>query len=794
MLRSYLTVALRALQKHKTHAIINVTGLALALAVCVLIALYVRHEMSYDQFHEHADRIVQVTQVAQFENEESRTAMIPAPLPAVLRTRAPGVEQIVALKSGTVVAKQGNELFEAEALYAGPSFFEMFSFPLAHGASGEALRAPNGVVLTTEQAERLFGRSDVMGETLQLRLDTSFETFTVTGVADPAPATSSIPLHIVLPFSRLQDFDRSMQDPSWRTLSPLLYAQLSESGQTAELERALRQIRVNEMPDAEQRHFELLPITETHLTPEVYGQLRPTSRPLYTYILIGVGALILGIACINFVTLAVGRSVERAHEVGVRKTMGASRGHVMAQFWGEAALLCVAALVLGLIAVQLALPTFSKLVEVPLSARSLLTPGMALILAGVLGVVGLAAGGYPAVVLSGFQPVAVLRGRVPGGGPSRTVQGLVVVQFALSIVLVAGTITMWRQVDLVQTKDLGFQHEQVVQVDARLAQGQSQQLLDRYQQLAESSSAVQHVTGAWSNIAVEGALPNRFDAQSGSQTVKTHAWRTHYNVVETLGLTLSEGRGFDPAYGADAAGRTVVVNEALVDAFGWEDPIGKTLSVQFHVQEAEVVGVVKDFHFQSLRQEIAPLLFHMRPIAPTNQLFARIAPGQTAQALDELQRSWNETVSDLPFSLTFLDAAVDQQYRADRRWARIVTYAAGFALFIAGLGLFGLASLSVQRRTKEIGVRKVLGATTRHIVALLSTDFARLVGIAFVLAVPVAYWGADRWLRNFAYRIDLGPWVFAGAGGLALLVALAAVGAHAFRAARLDPTTTLRDG
>jgi putative ABC transport system permease protein len=357
----------------------------------------------------------------------------------------------------------------------------------------------------------------------------------------------------------------------------------------------------------------------------------------------------------------------------------------------------------------------------------------------------------------------------------------------------AGTFVMWKQVDLVQTKDLGFQHEQVVQIDAQLARGQSQQVLNRYRQIAESSSAVQHVTGGWGGIGVEGALPNRFEAQSGNTTVKTHAWRTHHDVVETLGMTLAAGRDFSPEYGADATGQTVIVNEKLVDAFGWDDPIGKTLSVQFAVQEAEVVGVVEDIHFQSFRQQIAPLVLHMRPIAPTNQLFARIAPGQTAQALDELQHGWADTVSDLPFSPVFLDEAVEQQYQSDQRWAHIVTYAAGFALFIAGLGLFGLAALVAQQRTKEIGVRKALGARTRHIVALLSTDFARLVGIAFVLAVPAAYWGTHRWLREFAYRVDLGPWVFVGAGALALAVALGAVGAHAFRAARLDPATTLRD-
>lgn len=796
MLRSYLIVALRAIRKHTTHAAINVVGLALGLAVCLLIALYVRHEMAYDQFHTEADRIHQVLTVDTHENgAQRRLAPTPIPLADALRGAFPQIEHLARLVERSGVVKSRDDAFEDDVLYADPAFFQMFSFPLVHGDPATALDAPNNVVLTTNNAERYFGTTDAVGRRLTIRLNGTVHTFTVRGVVEPAPRTSSIPLGIVVPFAKLEQIDDTFGNPDWRTLSPLVYVQLRRADPVNTWKEQLADfIDTHVSEDASAAtSLDLLPLTDVHLTPNVYGQLEPTSRPLYAYILAGIAAFILLIACINFVTLAVGRSTERAREVGVRKTMGAGRWQVMAQFWGEALLLCAAALLLGLGVARLALPIFNDLVDKQLAADALLRPDMALVLIGLLGVVGLAAGGYPAAVLSRFQPVAVLRGQLPGGRPSRLVQGLVVVQFVLSIGLIAGTLVMWQQMDLLRTKDLGFQHEHVVQIDANLAQGQHRQLLERYRQLATSAPSVQHVTGAWGDIAVDDALPNRFDTRSGDQEVQAHAWRTHHDVVETLGLTLKTGRDFSPEHGADAAGETVLVNEALVQAFGWDDPIGKTLSVQHNVQDAAVVGVVEDFHFQSLRQEIGPLVLHMGPIAPANQLFARIAPGQTAEALDQLRTVWVETAPDLPFSFTFLDAAIEQQYRTDARWARIVTYAAGFALFIAGLGLFGLAALAVRQRTKEIGVRKVLGASAAHIVALLSTDFARLVGIAFVVAAPVAYWAARRWLQDFAYRIDLGPWVFLGAGALACAVALLTVGTQALRAARLDPATTLRD-
>ena len=792
MLPSYIRVALRSLWTRKTIAGINVAGLALGSAVVILIALFVRHEMSYDAFHEKADRLVQVVHVSENETQTSRTAFVPAALPQAMDTRVPGVERTVTVKQKSVVVRRAGTSFQADAIYAGRAFFDMFSFPLVHGSASEALGAPDGVVVTTEQARRIFGRADVLGETVDLRLGDAFETFTVSGVAAPAPATSSFPLGIVVPYARLADVDRSAQNPSWQTLSPLLYAELQAPGDAEGLARALRQIRTNEMPDADRRRFEILPITDTHLTTGIYGQLQPTSDPLYSYVLAGLAAFILILAVTNFTTLALARSADRGREVGMRKTLGAARRQVMAQFGGEALLATAIGLALGVTLALLALPAFSQLVGRTLDPSVLASPSAIGALVGLWLVVGLAASSYPAVVLSGFTPITALRERSRLRRQPRLIAGLVALQFVLAIGLLASTFVMWNQFGLLQDKNLGFQREHVVQVDARLLPGgESDRLRERLQQLAETEASIQNTTGAWGAFGVGEAIPARLGARSEGQEIQSHAYRVAEGFLDTFDLSITAGRGFSSDR-SSGGGAPVVVNQAFVDAMAWDNPVGKPVSVQFTVRQGTVVGVVENFHFQSLRHTIAPLVLHTQPIAPTQTLFARIAPGQTPAALDALRGAWMEVAPDLPFQLTFLDDAVQQQYEADRQWAQIITYASGFAIFIAALGLIGLALLAAQQRMHEISIRKVLGATEASVVGLVARRFVGLVALATVGAVPLAYYSVDRWLEAFAYRIDLGWQPFAGAAGLVLLLAGSVVVLQVWRVTRVDPAQVLR--
>lgn len=795
MLRNYLTIAGRDLKKHKSHALINGFGLALGLAACLLIALYVRHELSYDDFHEKADRIQQVI-VRSSGGSIDRIAKTPRPLASAMQGQFSQIERLVRLKERTSVVRQGTSSQTEDVLYADSGFFQTFSFPLIQGEPGDVLSSPSGVVLTAEKARQLFGTTDAVGRPLRVRLEGTFYDVTVTGVAEAPPSSSSIQFGVVAPFRKYEQVAWTSRNTNWGSLDPLLYVELQRPHQVEALAAQLSDFIEETVPQnwAKNVSLELLPLPETHLTPGIYGQLEPTSRPLYAYILGGIAALILLIAGVNFVTLSLSRAVGRAREVGVRKTVGAGRGQLMAQFWGEAFLLCGAALLLGMLVLWRALPVFNRLVGKELTVGMLLQPDMLGVLVGLLAVVGLAAGAYPAMALSRFDPAPILRGRLPGGGSSRLVQGLVVGQFVLAIGLIVGVGVMWQQMELLRSKDLGFQQEHVVQVDARSAEPKRVQVLrERFRRAAQSAPSIQHVTALWGELAVEGALPNRLATESGGAKIKAHLLRGHYDLVQTLGLTLNRGRSFSPEYGRDAEGKTVLVNEALVEAFGWEEPLGKTLSVQFAVPKATVVGVVEDFHFQTLHRPIEPLVMTMASRVSPNQIYARIAPGQTTDALDRLRAVWNETVPTLPLSASFLDETVEQQYRADARWTRLVTWAAGFGVFIACMGLFGLATLAVRRRTKEVGIRKALGASAASIVRLLSIDFLKLVLLAFVLAAPLAYWAAEQWLQSFAYRVEVGAAVFGAAGGLTLAVALLAVGGQTLRAARLDPATTLRD-
>lgn len=794
MIRNYFVVALRTLWKHKTVTAINMAGWALGSGVVLLIGLFVHHEWTYDTFHEKSDRLVQVVVEGRDEGP-GPMALVPGRLPEALAEEAPAVARMTTLKTRTVVASHADrpdQPFEAEALYAGPAFFEMFTFPLVHGRSSTALNRPDGVVLTTEWAQRLLGRTDVLGETVRLRLDDTFETFTVTGVAAPAPSTSSIPLGIVLPVERLQDFDRAFQDPSWRMLSAVLYAELQEPGQAASLERTLQQMAANEMPEEATRAFDVLPITETHLASAIYGQLKPPSDPLYSYILIGIGSFIVLLALINFTTLSLGRSADRGREVGMRKALGAHRRQVAMQFGSEALITTGISLLLGAGAAWLAMPAFEQLVGRSIDAQVLLSgPALGLALAAWMLSAALA-GSYPALVLSGFAPIQALRDRATLRHQPRLVSGLVVVQFALAMALVAGTVVMWQQASLLQHKDLGFESSAVVQVDGTLLPPPAtDRMRERLHQVVQTDPALQASTGAWGPLAIEQAMPNQFEATSGGQRIQAHAYRAAPGFAETFGIRLRAGRSFARSRPGDAQS-AVLINQAFADAMGWDDPVGKTVSVQFNVRDAQVIGVMNDFHYQSLRFPVGPLVVHMRPIAPTPYLFARIAPGQSADALDALQAAWNDVAPDLPFQVAFMDDAIQAQYEAEQQWATIVTYAAGLALFIAVLGLLGLAMLAAARRQREVSIRKVLGASDWSVVAHVTRRFALLVGGAAVLALPVAYVGLQQWLEAFAYRVDVGWGPLAGAAVLVLAVAIATVVSQVMRTTRADPAKVLR--
>jgi putative ABC transport system permease protein len=544
---------------------------------------------------------------------------------------------------------------------------------------------------------------------------------------------------------------------------------------------------------------ELQPITDIHLNTDLPAGLEPTSDPTYSYILAGIALLVLLIACINFMTLSVGRSAERAQEVGVRKVMGADRRQLMRQFWGEAFVTTGLALAAGLAVARIALPVFNDLAGRALAFD--LGEGMLLVLGGLLLVVGVVAGGYPAAVLSSLQPTEVLKGMLRISDRSALRRALVAVQFALSIFLLASLFVMTQQLGYLQSKNLGFDKEQVVTVPTtgsfaeglRTAELIRNELMGR-PGIVEVGASAFTPDRPW--MTVEYA-----DGQGGFYTYRANLVTHDY--VEAMGIELVAGRDFSRAMTADTS-RGVLINEALADAMGWDasQAVGRSLP---EMPDHEIIGVTADFNYASLHQPVEPLVLAPKPDlvlrdaanvgipGSTNPKIAvRIAPDQVSEVMATIERTWQAVAPAQPFSYTFLDDAVDSQYRQEQRFAQIVGAASGLAIVIACFGLLGLAALVAQRRTKEIGIRKALGATVPGIVGLLSWEFVKVVTVAFVIAAPVAYLVMRRWLQDFAYHVDLGPWTFIGAGALTLTVALLSVSYQALRAALTDPARALR--
>ncbi len=820
MWKNYFKIALRNLRKHKVSTVINVGGLALGLACCILLFLFVRHEWTFDRFHEKADRIHRLIRVEQDPGGARRLrALNPPAMASALEEVFPEVEETVRFGRMTASVTHGEQTFEEDVLLADPAVFDVFTFPFAAGNPETALDDPNSVVLSEEAARKYFGSENPIGR----RLTVAFEQHTldavVTGVTREAPANSSIAWQLMMPYENIQH--RFAVPPSlWQQLShemPIArtYVLLPNPERAEALESKLPAF-AEERPSGEALHIvggdeavglRLQPLTEVHLSPEVTGGLTPASNPMYSYILAGIALLVLGIACINFMTLALGRSAGRALEVGIRKVVGARREQVAAQFWGEALLTSTFALILGLTLAQLFLPAFNRLADADLAFDLFGEPALWLVLAGLALVVGLVAGGYPALVLSGFRPTEVLKGTARLGGRRWLTRGLVVVQFALSIAFVAGALIMSDQLTYLSEKELGFNEEHVVAIYTdeveeeapsdepgdEVEQGPT--FYERFRTEALRYPSVQAVAGAFSDF--PGSFGNNLQLGDTAQ-VRTHMNIVSDNFVEVMQIDLLSGRDLS-ADGFSGEGAPALVNEALVRALGWTSPeaaLGKDLPLETFMGGApvRVVGVVENFHFESLHQEISPFIVqeNSEMARSISTLLVRIAPEDIVQTLARLESVWQEVAPGVPFAYEFLDEVIAEQYRAEERWQAIVRYAAGFALVIACFGLFGLAALTAERRTKEIGIRKVLGASVPSIVALLSKDFLTLVGLAFVIAAPVAYYAMSTWLEDFAYRIELGAGVFLLAGALALLIALATVSYQALRAATANPTEALR--
>lgn len=800
MLNNYLKIARRNLIKHKGYTAINIAGLAVGMACCYLILLYVRNELSYDRFHEKAERIYRV--LATFEQNGQKSAPLTvtsAPIAPALQQEYPEVITAVRLRETArrvLVAQHEKKFYEEKFYFADAQLFELFDFPLQQGDPRTALQDPHAIIISPEAAEKYFGNENPMGKTLTAELGN--REFKVTGVLAKIPSNSHLQPNFIVPFENGAGTNLN----NWWGFSYYAYLLLPENVPAAELEK--------KFPDFIHKHYantpagypklalQLQPLTDIHLHSNFDDRAGELGSMTYLYLFSALAFFVLIIACINFMNLATARSQQRAKEVGVRKLVGVQRSMLIMQFLSESLLLAFLALIVAAGLVEFFLPFFNQLSGKALEVNYFQEGFVAAGFIAIALLVGILAGSYPAFFLSRFQPVEVLKGKFSRHlGGARLRQALVVAQFAISIVLIAGTLIIHNQLEFMRNKKLGFDKEQVVVVPltGREAGRKWPALKTELLRHPEISS----VTASSSMPADEGWWQTgaRVESANAEEEQVVYTFQIDYDFVKTLGIDVAAGRDFSPAFASDSSA-AFIVNEAAVKKFGWgtaEAALGKKFSWLGEgpdiAKTGTVIGVTKDFHFRGLHEQIAPAVFHLMPYR-MDFLALRILPQQAPRALEILKQAWLEFDPAHPLEYSFLDDKVDSIYQSEETLRRIMGLFSSLAIFVAGLGLLGLASFTTEQRTKEIGVRKVLGASVPGVVLLLSKDFAKLVLIAFLIATPIAYLAMRKWLEDFAYRTDIGLQVFLLSGVLAVIIAFLTVSYQAIKAALANPVEALR--
>ena len=801
MFKNYLNIAVRNLLRHKGYSFINITGLAIGIACCLLIVLYVQDELSYDRFHEKADRIYRVTLHGRLAGNDIHAATSSAPMAATLMDDYPEVLVATRVRRSSLmlVSREDQYFNEKRVFYADSTLFSVFTLPLIAGDPNTALREPHTMVLTEATAQKYFGDEDPIGKTLRFNNDADYR---ITGIAENVPSNSHFHFDFLASFATLQD----SRSPVWINNSMQTYLVLQENYPPARLEAKFPDlirkyigpqvqqalgVTIDEFLAAGGRYdFALQPLTDIHLYSHLEGEIEPNSNADYIYIFSAIAFFILLLACINFMNLSTARSANRAREIGVRKVLGAYRGQLFRQFLSESILLSVIALDIALIILSLLLPVFNTLSGKAIDISAIYNGPAVMGLIGFALFVGLVAGSYPAVFLSAFKPHDVLKGKLSAGTKSAWLRsGLVVFQFAISIALIAGTLIVGNQLDYMRGKPLGFDKEQVVVIHRASTLGEQRSSFEEQVEQhpdVVSTASTRHVPGVQTD-------QNAFQLEGSPGTDAYILWTltVGYDFIETLGIEMAEGRSFSRDFSTDES--AYILNKAAAEKLGFENPIGQQLIEPDPAgrRTGQVIGVVKNFHFESLHEDIKPMILRLRPDA--RFIAVRVRSEGIQETLAFLEQTWQAMTIGQPFEYTFLDEDFENLLRADRKVGDIFTVFSILGILIACLGLFGLASFTMEQRTKEIGVRKVLGASVSTIVMLLSREFVILVGIALILATPAAYFGMNRWLQDFHYRIDIGPDTFLVAGGLALFITLVTVSYQSLKAALANPVNSLRD-
>ncbi len=816
MLTNFLRVAFRNLVKQRIYSVINVLGLAVSITACLLIMLYVRHETSYDDFVPEGDRIYKLGLERKYPNHSTFYASVPDGYAGAMRRDFPEVESTLHLLGAIndvpityEMPGQDAKTFEEDNIYfADSTFFSFFPVTLVNGDPATALAVPNQIVISRAVAERFFGAEEPLNKTLK----SNFGEFKVTGVFEKWPVNSHLNFEMMASFNSAQFFDRenyiSFNSHLYVKLKPgsdakaleAKFPKMVDQYASAQIERELRQSWEDYRKAGNGYRYFLQPLTSIHLDPtNLEFTTTPSGNRRYVLGLSLIAALILVIACINFMNLATARSASRAREVGMRKVMGSVKGQLITQFLLESIILSVISTFIAVAATYMLLPAFNTLVEksLPFAIDGVLIFS----LSGFALVVGALAGIYPAFVLSSFNPVEVMKGSFSRSSSGLLLRnGLVVFQFMISVFLIVATLLVGKQMSFMQNKDLGFNKESVLMIDRGFQLDRNTQpFLDKVRAMPEVSSAAKTSARVGNRDDVFGQM---FQPAGSTEVLTVKSMLIDDDFASTIGFSMKEGRSFSRE---TSDSLNVLLNETAVKTLGLKDPVGQRLTNSdlfrgnAELQKERVftiVGVVSNFHFQSLRDEITPLVifnlevFNRNP--GSNFIAVRIKEGKHQEAIANLEALWKELVPNRPFTYEFLEDNLNQGYAQERQSSQVFRVFSGLAIVIACVGLFGLSAFTAGQRTKEIGIRKVLGASVPAVVLLLSKDFTKLVLIALVLAIPVAWYLMDSWLSGFAYRIDIGVDSFIVAGIVALAIAWLTVSYQSIKAAIVNPVNSLR--
>ena len=790
MFKHSLLLIYRNYKRFKSTFFINLIGLSTGLACTLAIYLWVNDELHFDKFHENDKRLFQVMENWREANGIITKPETPHQLAAALMTEMPQVEYATIATPPAFFPKftltYNNNNLRATGKFVGKDYLKIFSFPLSQGDKNQVLADRNSLVISEEMTLKLFGTTEnIIGKSLEWETMGIKKQVFISGVFKGVPANSSEEFDFLLSF---EAFEKDVMNMSinWDMPEPFYtYVVLKDGTDVKLFNQKVAGFIQNKTDKASHRTLFLAPYSDKYLYGKFENGVPVGTRIEYVKLFSIIAIFILVIACINFMNLSTAKASRRIKEVGIKKALGASRKTLIAQYLGESLLMALLSLTLAILIIQLVLPHFNQITGKQLSLH--FNPNLVLAFLGITLVTGLVAGSYPAVYLSGFNPVTVLKGKLPRSwGELLARKGLVVFQFTLSVIFLVSVLVVYKQIQYVQTKNLGYDKDNIITFEV---EGKVTANVDAFLSQIKNIPEVVNVSSKLDKFIGGFGGPENGQITLEGKQMPFNSIRVNYDMVETLGIPVLAGRTFSREFGADT--KRKIVNEAFVTALDLKDPIGKVVKGEGGMG-FEIIGVVKDFHYKSLHEKVVPFMFTLEPEAAT-VILARIKAGREKETIAAIQQFYRTFNPGFVFDYQFLDEDYQAQYVAEQRVGTLSKYFAGLAIIISCLGLFGLAAFTAEKRRKEIGIRKVLGASEQSIIYLLSGEFSKLVLMAIVIALPVSWLATRHWLNNFAYRIDLHWWYFIGAALTSLFIAWLTVGIQAAKAAKINPAHSLKD-